>query len=108
MRYHSLRTESPSSLNESNIRVMNKERDRALEVIRLRLEVSVKYGYVVAKLHVVVFHALFESSCFVAISIVSPLTLNVHAFTFPFCTFRVHQLLIFNPFTLIILEIKKN
>ena len=89
-----MHTKFPPGLDESELRVVDKKWDSALKVIRLRLEISIKDDYIVALLDVTVPHAMFQSSSFIAISVVSPFIFYVYVFC-PFCTLRAYQFLIF-------------
>lgn len=80
-------TEFPTSLNESYFRVVDEKGNGAPQKIRFGLEIGVEDGYVIALLNVAVFHSLLESSCFVPISVVSYLVLDVYAFACPSLTF---------------------
>lgn len=80
-------TEFPSSLNKSKFRVVDEERNGSPEKIWFRLEISIENGYVVAVLHVAAFHSLFESPCFVTVSVVSYFILDVYTFAGPSLAF---------------------
>lgn len=89
-------TKLPACLNETKFRVVDKEWDSSPEEIRVRLKIRVKDGNIVTLLHVVPFHAFFQSPCFVPVSVVPHLVLYVHPFARPSTTFHLHQLLIHN------------
>lgn len=93
--YISVHTKSPSGLDESELRVVDKKWDSALKVIGLGLEISIKDGQIVALLDIAMCHGVFKSSSFVAISVFSSLILYVYAFCCPFCTLNAHQFLAF-------------
>lgn len=80
-------TEFPAALNQSELRVLDEERDGAPEKIWLGLEIGVKDGNVIALFHVAVLHAFLESPCFVSLAVVSYLVLYVYTFACPSLAF---------------------
>jgi len=78
--YIYVHTKSPSSLDKSDLRVVDKKGDSALEVIGLGLEISIKDGKILALLDVTVPHAVLKSSSLVAISVLSPLIIYIYVF----------------------------
>uniref|UniRef100_J3MT99 Uncharacterized protein n=1 Tax=Oryza brachyantha TaxID=4533 RepID=J3MT99_ORYBR len=90
---HWLPTEFPASLNKGDLRVVHEERDGPQEEIRLRLEVGVEHGNVLALFHIVVLQAFLERAGFVPLPVPSDLVLDVHALALPFLALLLHQVL---------------
>ena len=86
-------TESPATLNESDIGVVDEERDGSLQVVGLRLEVGVENGDELAVFDVAPFQTFSQSSCFVPNSVLSDLVPYVEALRRPSQAFHLHQVL---------------
>jgi len=86
-------TEIPSSLNETDPGIVNKERDSFQEEVWIWLEISIKYGNIFTLLHIAMLHPFLQGPCFVPFPVVSYFIGYVHAFALPHFAFKCHQIL---------------
>lgn len=86
-------TESPSSLNKGNVRVVDQEGDGSAEVVGLGAEIGVEDGNVLAVFDVAAFESFLKGTCLVASPGFSNLVPYVYPLACPPLAFQLHHLL---------------
>ncbi len=69
---------------------MDEEWDGSVEEFRVRLEVRIEDGNVVALAHIVVMHSLLQSAGFVAVAVATDLVPDVDPFARPSLYLHLH------------------
>jgi hypothetical protein len=86
-------TESPTSLNECNVGVVDEKRNGTVEKIGFWPEISVENGDVFTVFDIVMCKSFFESSCLVASPAFPNLVPAINAFACPSLAFLLDHIL---------------